>query len=109
MIVREVGGVQMVNCLAGGLTPVLPPVQLEAMGFKLAAYPLDLLNASVVGMRLALKGLASGKPPDELTLPFAELQKIVGFPEYYDEEARYRVPEDRPGPDRNESDPQEAR
>ena len=49
-------------------------------------------------MRLALKGLASGKPPDELTLPFAELQEIVGFPEYYDEEARYRVPEDRPAP-----------
>ena len=92
-VCREVGGVaQMVNCLAGGLTPVLPPSELEEIGFRLAAYPLDLINASIVGMRAALATLkAEGMPPPEGTLPFAELQRVVGFPEYYEEEARYRV------------------
>ena len=40
-----------------------------------AAYPLDLINASVCGMRSALEGLREGRgPPPELTLPFEELQ-----------------------------------
>lgn len=92
-ICREVGGVpQMANLLAGGLTPVLPPKELEAMGFKLAAYPLDLLNASIIGMRGALDALAvDGKPPEQLSLPFTELQEAVGFPDYYAEEERYRA------------------
>ena len=66
--------------------------ELEAIGFSLAAYPLDLLNASIVGMRRALTSLAQeGKPPADVTLPFEELQRVVGFPEYYAEEERYRV------------------
>jgi 2-methylisocitrate lyase-like PEP mutase family enzyme len=94
---EEVPGWKMANLLAGGLTPMLPPKQLEAMGFSLAAYPLDLLNASVVAMRMALAHLRSrGAPPAELTLPFAELQKVVGFEEYYAEEARYRTSGDDP-------------
>ena len=91
-ICREVGGVpQMANLLAGGLTPVLPPDELDEIGFKLAAYPLDLLNASIVGMRRALATIAAtGKPPPADTLPFAELQRAVGFEAYYAEEARYK-------------------
>ena len=56
-----------------------------------AAFPLDLINASIVSMRAALEGLKEGKPPPELSLPFSELQEVVGFPEYYEEERRYRV------------------
>ena len=38
------------NCrpLRSGLTPVLPPDELLEIGFSLAAYPLDLLNASII-------------------------------------------------------------
>ena len=50
---------QMANCLAGGLTPVLPPAELERIGFKLAAYPLDLLNATIIAQRQALAALAA--------------------------------------------------
>ena len=51
-VCEEVTGIpQMANCLTGGLTPALPPKELETIGFKLAAYPLDLLNASIVGER----------------------------------------------------------
>lgn len=60
---------------------------------RLAAYPLDLINASIVGMRGALQGLAShGRSPPHLTLGFDELQKVVGFHEYYEESARYSQP-----------------
>ena len=83
----------MVNCLAGGLTPVLPPAELEELGFSLAAYPLDLLNASIIGMNRTLAMLAAtGHPPEHDSLPFHELQVAVGFPQYYEEEERYRPP-----------------
>eukprot|EP00966_Prymnesium_polylepis_P220143 5092886-Prymnesium_polylepis.1 len=93
----RVDGPKMANLLAGGLTPALPPAQLEAMGFKLAAYPIDLINASIVGMREALANLAEhGHSPPHLTLPFDELQAVVGFPEYYEEAARYAGKKDQP-------------
>ena len=93
----EVRGPKMANLLAGGLTPVLPPAELEEMGYSIAAFPLDLLNASIVSMRAALEGLKHGQPPASLSLPFDELQDVVGFSEYYAEEARYRVKDEAGG------------
>ena len=91
-ICDEVGGTQMANMLAGGLTPVLTPPELEAIGFKLAAYPLDLLNAAIAGQRRTLDALAmTGLPSEADSLSFVEVQAAVGFPEYYDEEARYKA------------------
>ncbi len=87
-----VPGPKMANLLADGLTPVLPPAELEQIGYAIAAYPLDLLNASIVAMRAALAGLKDGgRPPAHLALPFDELQTVVGFDAYYAEEARYRT------------------
>ena len=86
----QVDGPKMANLLAGGLTPALAPAELEAIGFTLAAYPLELINASINSMREALVGLRDkGAAPPHLTLPFDELQQAVGFPEYYAETARY--------------------
>ena len=74
------------------ITPFLKPSELEDMGFSIAAYPLDLLNASIIGMQEALKGIRkTGSAPPHLSLEFEDLQRKVGFPEYYDEEARYRT------------------
>jgi 2-methylisocitrate lyase-like PEP mutase family enzyme len=82
----------MANLLAGGVTPILPPHELDELGFKLAAYPLDLLNASIVGMRRTLAAIAAtGKPAPAESLPFDELQEVIGWPEYYAEEARYKA------------------
>ena len=61
------------------------------LGYSIAAFPLDLINASIVSMRAALEGLKQGRPPQELSLPFEELQEVVGFKEYYAEEAKYKV------------------
>ncbi|MEN8141548.1 MAG: isocitrate lyase/PEP mutase family protein [Thermodesulfobacteriota bacterium] len=80
----------MANMLAGGKTPLLPPTELEELGYKIVAYPLTLLSCAVDGMNQALAGLAQGQYPDHLS--FQELQEIVGFPRYYQEESRYISP-----------------
>lgn len=48
--------------LEGGKTPVLPPAQLEEMGYKIAAYPLTLLSRAVSAMNEALDDLKDGRP-----------------------------------------------
>ena len=79
----------MVNLLDQGETPVLPPAQLEAMGFKIAAYPLTLLAAAAQAMQRALESLRTGAEPVDL-LAFNHLRELVGFPAYDQARARYR-------------------
>ena len=72
---------KMVNLVEDGDTPNLSHQALAAMGFRIAAYPLTLLSSGVRAMQEALGALAAGLPaPRRLT--FAELQALVGFPEY---------------------------
>jgi 2-methylisocitrate lyase-like PEP mutase family enzyme len=78
----------LANMLEGGKTPVLPPADLAALGYKLAAYPLTLLSAAVRAMLDALGSLARGETPGGL-LSFSELKRIVGFDAYDAEAERY--------------------
>jgi 2-methylisocitrate lyase-like PEP mutase family enzyme len=78
----------LVNMLEQGATPILPPAQLESMGFKIAAYPLTLLNSALGAMQRALTALKEGQPPERL-MSFDALKELVGFEDYYAEEARY--------------------
>lgn len=83
---------KMANMLEGGATPICTPQQLEEMGFKIVAYPLSLLGVSITAMELALVSLRSGVLPGPDALPtFAHIQEVVGFNEYYQEEAQYKV------------------
>lgn len=45
-----------------GTTPILPAKELAAIGYKIAAYPLTLLSASMKAMENALEALHSGDP-----------------------------------------------
>jgi len=86
------GTPKMANMLEGGSTPILQPAELEAMGFKIVAYPLSLLGVSIKAMESALEVLAKGQLPGEDALPsFQHIQAAVGFDEYYAEEAKYRA------------------
>jgi 2-methylisocitrate lyase-like PEP mutase family enzyme len=38
----------------GGKTPVLPPAELERIGYKLALYPVMLLTAAISAMQTTL-------------------------------------------------------
>ncbi len=80
----------MANLVEDGDTPWLAPDRLAELGFKIAAYPLALLSASVRAMRDALEQLRDGQPA-ERRVSFPELREIVGF-DWYDAEAgRYTI------------------
>ncbi len=88
-VCRAVEKPTMANLVEGGDTPLLPPVRLEELGFKLAAYPLTLLAAATRAMQDALAALAAGEPPAGL-LSFEALRELVGFDVYDAESERYR-------------------
>jgi 2-methylisocitrate lyase-like PEP mutase family enzyme len=85
---REVDGPKMANLIEGGKTPLIAHSELESIGYKIAVYPLTLLNVSIRAMREALAGLAAGGATS--AMDFEGLKAAVGFPAYYAEEARYR-------------------
>jgi 2-methylisocitrate lyase-like PEP mutase family enzyme len=78
----------MANMVEEGLTPLLSPRRLADLGYKLVAYPLTLLAASVHAMQSALEALREESPAPP-HVGFAELQEIVGFGEYDRELRRY--------------------
>ena len=86
----EVKAPKMANMVEQGKTPVLPPAELQSMGYKIAAYPLTLMLSALKAMELALEELKSGLHPGNLA-SFAHLQDVIGFPEYYDAEERYKT------------------
>jgi 2-methylisocitrate lyase-like PEP mutase family enzyme len=85
----KVGGYKVANLIEHGKTPILPHEQLETMGYKIAVYPLTLLYVSIQAMQNSLSALKTGKKPQVMN--FKELTKAVGFPEYYQEEEKYRL------------------
>lgn len=86
----EVDGPKMANLIEGGKTPILDAARLQAIGYKIAVFPLTLLNVSIGAMRAALQEMKSGTRA-AAAMDFEALKTAVGFPEYYAEEARYRV------------------
>jgi 2-methylisocitrate lyase-like PEP mutase family enzyme len=85
---REVPVPCMVNLVEDGDTPLLPHARLEAMGYRIAAYPLTLLSVAARAMQEALADLAAGRSP-ERRLSFAELRSLVGFDAYDERAKRY--------------------
>lgn len=85
----EVSGAKMINLIEYGKTPLLPPERLQELGYKIAVYPVSLLNASIGAMRHALELIRQSRSSDHL-MNFEELKAAVGFPEYDREEQRYR-------------------
>ena len=83
-----VPGAKMANLVEQGDTPLLSPDRLQELGFKIALYPLTLMNAAMAAMDRALAALKEGRTPEDL-LDFAEVRDVVGFPDYYDAERKY--------------------
>ncbi|MDJ0862771.1 MAG: isocitrate lyase/PEP mutase family protein [Gammaproteobacteria bacterium] len=78
---ERIPGPKLANMLEEGVTPVLPPAKLQAIGYKIAAYPLTLLNTAVFAMQAALDELKQGRTP-ERRVDFQTIRDIVGFPVY---------------------------
>lgn len=81
----------MANMVEDGATPILPPAELAALGYRIAVYPLVMLSAAITAMRQSLHAL---KPGSTVAMPdhasFAAIKTLVGFDDYYREEERYR-------------------
>src|SRR5690348_13476551 len=82
----------MANMVPGGKTPILPPQDLQSVGYKLALYPVVLMSSAITAMQAALAALKpDGKVPLPPSISFAELQQLVGFPDYWQRETRYKA------------------
>lgn len=92
---REAPGIHLANMLEGGVTPILPPAELEALGYRIAAYPLTLLSAAMRAMVEALDAFKAGRHPNAL-MAFDEIRRRLGFEAYDAAAARF-------GPGRNGS------
>ncbi len=86
----QVPGVRMANMLEEGDTPILPPERLAALGYRIAAYPLTLLNSAVYAMQSALADLSAGRTPAR-RVDFASIRDLVGFDDYDRTLQRYTV------------------
>lgn len=78
------------NMVHQGKTPVLPQAELEAIGYRMAVYPVVALTAIIHAMRQGFAALKAGNDaqmPPAVTFP--ELQDAVGFPAYWAAEKRY--------------------
>ncbi|XP_061989820.1 uncharacterized protein LOC133708375 isoform X2 [Rosa rugosa] len=82
---------KMANMLeGGGKTPILNPLELEEIGYKLVVYPLSLIGVSIQAMQDALAAIRGGRIPPPGSMPsFEELKEVLGFNSYYEEEKRY--------------------
>jgi 2-methylisocitrate lyase-like PEP mutase family enzyme len=87
---QRVSGPKLANMLEYGSTPILPPAELQKMGYTMAAYPLTLLSASIKAMQESLTLIKEGKPTLDKILTFSEIKDAVGFMRYAKEEERYR-------------------
>jgi 2-methylisocitrate lyase-like PEP mutase family enzyme len=85
----RVDGPKLANMLEYGSTPILPPKELKAMGYTMAAYPLTLLSASINTMQECLGRIYTGATTDDLILSFDETKDVVGFTQYFAEERKY--------------------
>merc|ERR1719353_759407 len=85
---REVPGPKLANMLTNGKTPILPLWRLEEMGYTIAAYPFICLSSGLKAQIEALNMLKKqDNPTTALELDFETLKEIVGFNDYYREEA----------------------
>jgi 2-methylisocitrate lyase-like PEP mutase family enzyme len=92
----QVPGVRMANMLEEGDTPILPPERLAALGYRVAAYPLTLLNSAVYAMESALADLRAGHTPQR-RVDFATIRDLVGFADYDRTLERYPIGGPPPG------------
>jgi len=88
-IATEIPVPTVANMLEGGQTPILPPAELEDLGFAIAAYPLACLSSAMKAMLDTLAQLRTGADHTSGLLTFEDLRTRVGFDAYYAAEAKY--------------------
>ncbi|MGB8405853.1 MAG: isocitrate lyase/PEP mutase family protein [Mycobacterium sp.] len=77
------------NQVHGGITPILPRSELQAMGFAAAIYPTVGLFAASHALNSVYHALAQGKPVTDSLCEFSDFVDMIGFPEVWDFEKKY--------------------
>jgi len=80
------------NMVEGGRTPVLSQTELEAIGYKIAIFPVTALLAATEAMKTVysqLKNTGSSVGATVPLMPFGELTQLMGFQEVWDFDKRY--------------------
>ncbi|MEO5672643.1 MAG: isocitrate lyase/PEP mutase family protein [Ramlibacter sp.] len=80
------------NMVEGGRTPVLPQAQLEAIGYRIAIFPVTALLAAAQAMRATyaqLRGQGSSAGTAVPLMPFGDLTKLMGFEEVWEFDRRH--------------------
>ena len=86
---------QIANMLeGGGQTPVLPPHELKALGFAMAAYPTTLIFRVARTIERALQDMKAGRPgASEDSVDFDGFKAITDYAKWAGIEDRYLQPE----------------
>ncbi|MDQ7843420.1 MAG: oxaloacetate decarboxylase [Armatimonadota bacterium] len=82
----------MANMVEGGATPLLSARELEAMGYRLVIFPGAAVRAAAAAMvrvMAVLRQQGTTEPLRESMLSFAELNDLLGLPEFQRREERY--------------------
>jgi len=81
----------LANMLEGGRTPILKPVELEQLGFRIVIYGISLLMRITRAMQETLADIASGEMKLSGTgVGFEEYKRIVGMDEWTRIEDQYQ-------------------
>jgi 2,3-dimethylmalate lyase len=86
------GAALLANMVEGGRTPYLSTSELAAMGFKIALYPGSGFLTAAGALQIVYRNLKStgiGTGSQAPMLPFAEMNKLMGFPAVHAFEQRY--------------------
>ena len=93
---RELGLPLVANMVERGRTPVLSQAELEAIGYKIAIFPVTALLASVQAMANVyqqFKHTGSSAGGSQPLYDFAELTKLMGFEDVWAFDKRYATGE----------------
>lgn len=85
----------LANMVDGGRTPVLARAELEAIGYKLAIFPVTALLAATQAMQAVyaqLRQQGSSAGLAQPLMPFTELTDLMGFAEVHAFERRWADP-----------------
>ena len=88
---KEIDAPLLINMAIGGKTPFVPISRLEKLGFNLAIYPVVTMKSAIVAIRETLNQIKNSpdQRPGGDEIAFEDVKTLVGFPEYFDMEAKY--------------------
>ena len=83
-ISKEINAPLLVNMIKGSQTPLVPAIELQKMGFKIAIYPNEVHRATIWAIRACLNCLREKGTTEnfDTMIDFSSREEIVGTAEW---------------------------